>query len=88
MANTKSAKKYMRKSAENRTRNRSAKSRLLTSEKKFHELIAKKDISAAEEQLKAVASHLDKAAKINSIHKNKADRKKARLAAELNKAKA
>lgn len=88
MPNTKSAEKDMRKTAERNLRNRSEKSRLITSEKKFHAKVEEKDVAGAEEALKAVFSHLDKAAKRNTIHASKASRKKARLSAELNKAKA
>jgi len=88
MPNTKSALKYIRTSNERNLRNRSEKSRLATCEKKFHAKLEEKDFSGAEEQLKEVFSHLDKAAKHNTIHSAKATRKKSRLAQALNRAKA
>jgi small subunit ribosomal protein S20 len=88
MPNTKSAIKDMRKDAERNLRNRSEKSRLVTSEKAFHAKLEEKDVAGAEDALKTVFSNLDKAAKRNTIDASKASRKKARLSARLNKAKA
>ena len=88
MPNTKSAEKYIRLSNERNLRNRSEKSRLATTEKKFYAKLEEKDFSGAEEQLKSVFSYLDKAAKHNTIHSAKADRKKGRLTQALNRAKA
>ena len=88
MPNTKSAEKYMRKTAERNLRNRAEKSRLFTSEKKFCAKLDEKDVEGAEEALKTVFSVLDKAAKRNTISSSKASRKKSRLSAKLNVAKA
>ena len=88
MPNTKSAIKSVKTDAERNLRNRSEKSRIATSEKKFQAKLDEKDVSGAEEQLKEVFSQLDKAAKHNTIHSTKASRKKARLTQALNRAKA
>ena len=88
MPNTKSAIKCVRTDKERNLRNRSEKARLATSEKTFLAKLAEKDLSGAEEQLKTVFSYLDKAAKHNTIHVAKANRKKCRLSEALNRAKA
>lgn len=84
MPNTKSAERRMRSSARKNARNRSAKSRLHSLEKKFLALVTagKKDDAAA--ALKAVASAFDKAAKTGVVHKGTASRKKSRLSLRLN----
>lgn len=73
MPNIKSAKKWTRASEKRRERNLAAKSTLKTAYKK-----AVDDPSAT--NVKAAASAHDKAAARGIIHKNKANRKKSRLA--------
>lgn len=87
MPNTKSAKRRVRSSARRQQLNQSVASRLKTLEKKFHGLVTagKKDEATAE--LRTVSSALDKAAKSNVLHWATANRKKSRLAAQLNKVK-
>ena len=84
MPNTKSAERRMRNSARKHLHNRALKSRLKTLEKKLLAALdtGKKDDAAG--ALRALASALDKAAKIGVIHPNLASRKKARLTVRLN----
>jgi len=72
--NIKSAAKWVRQSTKRRVRNLDTKTRLKTLYKKG--LDQQPDSPVARE----VASEFDKAAKRGSIHKNKASRKKSRLA--------
>ena len=69
-------------------RNRVRKSRIWTFEKKFRKAVAEKDFEAAQTFLGQTVSELDKAAKTNVVHSNKASRKKARLTAFLKQAQA
>jgi len=73
-----SAEKRHRKSEERRLRNKSVKSAVRTSVKKFISLTQKKDPSA-EEALKEMIKKLDTAAGKGIIKKNAAARKKSRM---------
>jgi small subunit ribosomal protein S20 len=84
MPNTNSAERRMRNSARKHGQNKSVKSRLKTLEDSYTEAL-KKDRKQAEEALRTVTSALDKAAKTGVIHSGKADRKKSRLSAQLNR---
>ena len=79
MPNIQSAKKRLRQDKVKRDRNRALKSAIWTSEKKFRSLVEAKDFEGAAEAYKTVCKRLDKAAKRNTIHKNKVNRKKSRL---------
>lgn len=72
----KSAIKRIRTSAQANLRNRSRISRINTLEKKFRAAVAGKDAAAAEYG-KEFVSALDKAAKLGTIHPNKAANKKS-----------
>ena len=90
MANSKphrlpSAAKHMRADARKHTYNRARKVKVRESEKTLNAAIAAGDKTAAITQLSDCYSQSDKAAKTGVIHKNKADRKKARLAARVAK---
>ena len=85
MAANKSAAKRVRTGEKARLRNKSRRSALKTSEKKFNGFVEAAEMDKAKEQLKDVFKKLDKAAKSGTIHKNKLDRKKSRLSATLNK---
>ena len=76
MANHKSAKKRNRASEAKRMRNRIRKNAVKTAVKKLR---LNKDKKSASEQLTKVASLLDKLAKNNYIHKNKAANLKSKL---------
>jgi small subunit ribosomal protein S20 len=74
MANIKSAEKRIRVTAKKSAANRSQKSELNSSIKKYR-------AAPSAEQLSHVTSLLDRAAQDNIIHKNKADRLKGTLSA-------
>ena len=74
MANTKSAAKRSRQSAARATQNRGVRTRLHTLQKRVRGA-TKPDA----EQIRGLISALDKAAKRGIIHRNAADRRKARL---------
>lgn len=61
------------------------KSSAKTSVKKFNKVLAE-DVAAAQSQLNVTTSALDKAVAKGVLHKNAANRKKARLARALSKA--
>lgn len=80
MAHSKSAAKRLRQSITHRMFNRMRKSRVKTSENSLNEKIKAGDKAAVAELLAKCYSELDKAAKVGTIHINKANRKKQRLA--------
>ena len=88
MPHSKSAKKRVRQNVADRLRNRSAKSALRTSIKKFKSAVKQGDTNAAGEMYKTVQQTVDGTARKGMVHKRTAARVKSRLAAELKKAKA
>jgi small subunit ribosomal protein S20 len=80
MPNTEGAKKRLRQSLVNRERNRSAKSSLKTSLRKFREAVAAGQLDEAAQRRQSTARQLDKAAANGVIHVNKASRLKSRMA--------
>ena len=74
MANTKSAAKRARQSAARALHNRSVRGRLRTMQKQ-----ARGSDTPATEQIHGLIAAIDKAAKRGIIHRNAADRRKARL---------
>lgn len=76
MANHKSAKKRMRQEALRRLRNRYYKKTARTSIKKLREMTQKAE---AEQLLPRVVSMIDRLAKRNTWHKNKASNLKSKL---------
>jgi small subunit ribosomal protein S20 len=82
-----SAEKRHRKSEERRLRNKSAKSAVRTSVKKFVALAQKKDLGA-EAALKEMIKKIDTAAGKGIIKKNTAARKKSRMQRYFNTIKA
>jgi small subunit ribosomal protein S20 len=74
MANTKSAAKRARQSIKRMSQNRSVRSRLKTLQKR-----SRSAEGATTENIRALISALDKAAKRGIIHRNAANRRKARL---------
>ena len=74
MANTRSAAKRARQSAKRTLRNRSAVTGLRTMQKG-----ARSTQAPDRDQIRSLISAIDKAAKRGIIHKNAADRRKARL---------
>jgi small subunit ribosomal protein S20 len=86
MPNTKSAEKRARQGARRNLLNRQAKSKLKTLEAQFVKLVKEGKKEEAAKALRTVNSAFDKAAKSRAIHPRTGDRKKSRLAAQLNKA--
>ncbi len=86
MPNTKSAERRMRNSARRETHNKAIKNKLKTLEKSFLESTEAGKREEAASAYAAVASALDKAAKAGVIPRARADRKKSRLAVQLNPA--
>lgn len=85
MPNTKSAKKAMRSSLKKQEYNTEKKFKIKNSLKELRKSIANK-AENTQTSLAKVYSALDKAVKTKLIHKNKADRKKSRIAKMLAKA--
>ena len=85
MPKIKSAKKRVKVSAKKALQNRMVKNGMRTSLKKFSTAVAP-DPTNAGAQLNETTSAIDKAAAKGVIHKNAANRKKARLAKQLAKA--
>jgi len=83
MPNIKSAKKRVDTTARNHARNKSISSRMKTELKKYDAAIAAGDAAKAEELLVATTAIIDKTASKGVIHKNAADRRKARAAQKL-----
>jgi small subunit ribosomal protein S20 len=84
MPNTKSAAKAARQSERRTARNRSVKSQVKTSEKKFLEAVASGDANAAGAAYKEAVSAFAKAAKRNVIKGGRSSRKQSRLQLKLN----
>ncbi|PID95539.1 MAG: 30S ribosomal protein S20 [Bacteroidetes bacterium] len=82
MANHKSALKRIRSSQTRRLRNRYYSKTMRNAVRKF---ISNQDKKKAEEDMPKIASMIDKLAKRNVIHKNKAGNLKSRLSRHLNK---
>ena len=85
MLNIQSAKKRVKVSEKKNLRNRIVKSGMRTSIRKFEAAVAS-DAGNAGAQLSATSAVIDKAASKGVLHKNAANRKKARLARQMNKA--
>jgi len=85
LPNIKSAIKRVKVSEKKNLRNRMIKSGVKTAVKKFQVELASNP-GAANVQLSATTSAIDKAASKGILHKNAANRKKARLARSLSKA--
>jgi small subunit ribosomal protein S20 len=83
MANTKSAKKMVRKIAARTEVNKSRRSRVRTYVRKVEEALAGGDKKAAETALKAAEPEIMRGATKGVLHKNTASRKVSRLAARV-----
>ena len=84
MANIKSAKKRIKVIKTKTLRNTMIKSALKTKIKKFEAAVANKNVEEAKANYVIVSKALDMAASKGILHKNKAARKKSRLAIKLN----
>jgi len=83
MANTKSAKKMVRKIARRTEVNKSRKSRIRTFIRKVEEAVASGDKAAAVKALKAAEPEIMRGVTKGVLHKNTASRKVSRLAARV-----
>lgn len=83
MPNTLSAERRTRSSARRQERNRAAKSKIKTLEKRYLTLVGEGKKEDADLALRDVTSALDKAAKTGAVHWATADRKKSRLSLKL-----
>jgi small subunit ribosomal protein S20 len=83
MANTKSAKKMVRKITRRTEVNKSRKSRVRTYVRKVEEAVASGDKKAATAALKAAEPEIMRGATKGVLHKNTASRKVSRLAARV-----
>ena len=84
MANHKSAIKRIRSNETKKLRNRYQHKSTITALKKFFDLEKKKD---AKKQISSIESMVDKLAKKNIIHQNKASNIKSRLTKHLSRLK-
>lgn len=84
MANSKTAEKRHRQSVGRRMRNRTAKSEIRTSMRRFLVAVKDENKEAAEEQFNTIRKLLDTAVSRGIMHKNTVARKKSRLAKHLN----
>lgn len=85
MANTKSAKKRAEKSAAQRIKNRTMRSRMRTAVKKLRAAVASGDEQKAQELLPLTIKVVDSTAQKGIIHRNTAARTKSRLVAAIRK---
>ena len=83
MANIKSAKKRIGVNEKKNAQNRMIKSELNTNIKKFKAAVAAREVALAEAQLRVLTALLDNCAQDGIIHKNKADRNKAKFSKML-----
>ncbi len=83
MANTKSAKKMVRKIARRTEVNKSRRSRVRTFVRKVEEAVAAGDKAAAINALKAAEPEIMRSVQKGVLHKNTASRKVSRLAARV-----
>ena len=88
MANTKSAKKMVRKIEARTEVNKARRSRVRTYVRKVEEAIASGDKTAAAEALKVAQPEIMRAVTKGVAHKNTASRKVSRLAARVKSLKA
>ena len=85
MANTKSAEKAARQAVKHRARNVALRSRSRSAVRQAVEAIAGGNKTQATEAYRQAASSVDSMVNKGLVHKNKASRHKARLAAKLKK---
>ena len=83
MANTKSAKKMVRKIARRTEVNQARRSRMRTYIRKVEEAIESGDQAAAKEALKAAQPEIMRAASKGVLHKNTSARKVSRLSSRI-----
>jgi small subunit ribosomal protein S20 len=84
MAHSRSAKKRIRQNRKSNATNRGRKHVLKTATKRVLTLIEQKSAPEAATAFKELQAKLDKTAQKGTIHKNKAARRKSRMAKRLN----
>ena len=82
---TKSAKKALRQSIKRRKGNLQKKRKIKTLIKEVKNLVSEKKIEEAKKLLPSLYKALDKAAKVGTIKRNTASRKKSRITKSLRK---
>ncbi len=82
-----SGKKELRKNEKRHKKNIAAKQKIKTTVKKLKKSLEDKDFPATEQIIKEVYKTLDKVAHQGLIHRNKAARKKSRIAKLINRTK-
>jgi small subunit ribosomal protein S20 len=80
MAHSRTAKKAIRQNEARRARNRASLSAMRTQIKKVRAAVAANDADAARTELSLAQAMIDKAAKSNRMHRNRAARIKSQLA--------
>lgn len=88
MANLRSSKKDIRRTARRTELNTQKKSKIRTFAKNIIKSIKDGDVDKAKTLYVSYSSLLDKAAKVNLIHPKNADRKKSRMAIAIHKSQA
>jgi small subunit ribosomal protein S20 len=86
MANKKSSKKDLRRTAKRTVRNKAARTALKTFVKKVRTVATTGDVKETQSALTVAQKMLDKAVQRGIIHKNQAARRKSRIAKAANKA--
>jgi small subunit ribosomal protein S20 len=86
MANKKSSKKDLRRTAKKTVRNKATRTALKTFVKKVRTAATGGDVGEVTSALTTAQKMLDKAAQRGIIHKNQAARRKSRIAKAANKA--
>jgi len=84
LANTPTARKRMRQIAKRTLRNKTVKSKMKTSIRRFEESLKGGDIEEASLRLREAKRMIDKAVAKGIIHKNNAARKKSSLVQRFN----
>ena len=84
MPNKKSAERRMHSNARRELYNRRHRTRVRTFEKEFKVILTENDREEAVQAYRRASSALDRAAKTGAIPRERADKKKARLATQLN----
>jgi small subunit ribosomal protein S20 len=84
VANIKSQIKRNKQNEKARQRNKSAKSALRTSVRRFHEAADAGDVDAATAAMRTASVKLDKAVSKGVIHRNQAANRKSAIARRLN----
>ncbi len=80
MSKNKSAMKRLKTSSKDNLRHKTRKSALATYEKNYRDAIESGDVDASTKLLTILFSNFDKALKVNTVTRNRVNRKKSNLA--------